>query len=61
MHALRADLLFPEQEGRVYLHHIINHYDDLADHTVFSQDIPDGNNLMGRTQVRDYFRARFGN
>ena len=45
-------------QGRVFLHHIVNKYNTLADHTVFSQDLPDGyiewgdETLLERTKVR---------
>ena len=40
------------REGRVYLHHITQNYNQLSAHTLFSQDIPVDDKLWHRFQVR---------
>ena len=43
------------REGHVYLNHIITHYDNLADHTIFTQAIPDS----GDRESEEMLKARF--
>ncbi len=39
------------RESHAYLQHITRHYHDLAQHTLFSQDMPNSDYLLRRFQV----------
>jgi len=39
------------REGHSYLQHITRHWEDLADHTLFTQDIPDARLMPLRFEV----------